>query len=490
MPLKVTEIGHTLYAIREKRHGKLETRYFEYEYQAINYRAKMAEKKLDLLKLIEQEKELNRKLAQLEKIVIEITNQTMMVLGFVRRRGIYVLTKHLRTPLSKEEKNLIRRTKANAVQFSFNSLLPKSQKTVTRFNSLPSTPHTSQAFRLLNQFRPSVTNLLPKAWEGGAPVKPPISGLHDWRDGRDGHYEFPQTHDSQPNDPKSQMTVTRFNSLPSEPEIPMTPEHEARLIELNSMALIPETQDEVREILWADKDNYKLFGEVSTWAQQAVLTKMRSNSVRYISAVEGIVQLREQLLEEGDSAAERLAVELVITNHLQVADSAIHLEAVKPGEATTVEAKHWAHVHNQAQIRLMRSMNHLTKIRSSKINTALLLYKNRPNQYDRSDYLERSAEEINTRQREVVNARMKAHDDEIQARQNAEQEARQSQKEEERSQARMAPENRQVKQLILDNKNKQNLKVTAKAENVSNPKFFTTPQLPIDERPGYHLADA
>ena len=187
----------------------------------------------------------------------------------------------------------------------------------------------------------------------------------------------------------------------------MTQEHKARLANLVNVQLLPELQQEVRTILYADKDNYKEYGDVSIWTQQAILKFVRSDSVQYESTIEGIMQLREELLADGDSAAERLAVELIITNHLQLAKTGTRLENLEPSEATKAEANHWAHVHNQAQIRLMRSMNHLMRIRTSKINNALKLYKNRPGSYDRSDYLERTSEEIDIRHLEVTNKRTK-----------------------------------------------------------------------------------
>ena len=535
MRLKATENGQLLYAVRERRHGRITTRYFEAEYQANDYRAQVSEKKVDLLKLIEDERELNRRLLQLEKLVIEITDQTMIVLGFVRRKARYVLVKHVRTPLSQREKNHILRVKANAIKFSFNQLI------------------TSRTLNLSNQFRPSQTYLLPETGESGAPVNPlPFRSL-DWRDRgtkfpRDEKNEILQTPNSNLESPfrlqssfqKSTESLTRFISLPATTEnaidsdhvhdlqfptnrpersavyqpsqsgfwspgdkgqeglgkesttvtstiahqnpiqnhlasdpspillanetffdsqlsqwspsdiplvsfqrhpgrlcwsceaaggtglqtpnfqlpnpeqtltpdsqLPMTQEHKVRLADLVNVQLLPELQQEVRTILYADKDNYKEYGDVSIWTQQAILKFVKSDSVQYESTIEGIMQLREELLADGDSAAERLAVELIITNHLQLAKTGTRLENLEPSEATKAEANHWAHVHNQAQIRLMRSMNHLMRIRTSKINNALKLYKNRPGSYDRSDYLERTSEEIDIRHLEVANMRTK-----------------------------------------------------------------------------------
>jgi hypothetical protein len=170
-----------------------------------------------------------------------------------------------------------------------------------------------------------------------------------------------------------------------------------RLDTLYNFDLTPQEQEEANMIIQSDPDAWQKYGDLNSWTRDTVLAMVQKNFVRLQSTVEGLKQLRQELLADGQSAVERIAVEQIITAHIQSAKTGYMLERLEPTAENQAEAKHWAKVHNLAQCRLMRAMNHLMRLRKAILDRKLKLYRNRPLEYDGNDYLDISGQELDVK---------------------------------------------------------------------------------------------
>ena len=150
-----------------------------------------------------------------------------------------------------------------------------------------------------------------------------------------------------------------------------------RLDTLHEKDLTDDEHEELIQILNAEPELWKRYGNTYDWTRNQIITILRENDVDYESTVQGIHEMRKQLLEDGDSVLERMAVEQIITNHLQVARSGYELEKLTPCQELSAVSRHWSKVHHLASTRLFRAMNHLMRIRRNILNTAVKIHQHR-----------------------------------------------------------------------------------------------------------------
>jgi hypothetical protein len=152
---------------------------------------------------------------------------------------------------------------------------------------------------------------------------------------------------------------------------------EQRLDTLHQRNLTDTEIEEVVDILHAEPDLWRRYGDTNDWTRGQILQIVNDNDVDFTCTVEGIKQMRKELLEDGDSILEVIAVEQIITNHLQVARSGHELEKIIPCQELSAVARHWTKVHNMASSRLFRAINHLMRIRRNIMNTVVKIHQHR-----------------------------------------------------------------------------------------------------------------
>ncbi len=177
-----------------------------------------------------------------------------------------------------------------------------------------------------------------------------------------------------------------------------TPDAIKALAALTTSSLNPTQQAEVQNLLRTHPDAWREFGNLFEWTRNEALNILHPNTVEYQSTIEGIRQLRQELEQPGDTGLERIAIEQIINCHIQTAKTGFQLEKVEPNCDSEPLAKHYAQVHERAQQRLFRSMQVLTKLRKDNLDLELKLRKNRPQYYDKSDYLRVAEAQIKSRQ--------------------------------------------------------------------------------------------
>ena len=144
---------------------------------------------------------------------------------------------------------------------------------------------------------------------------------------------------------------------------------------------------QVQEILRAEPELWQQYGNLFEWTRDAALDLINPDTVQYQSTVEGLNQLRDQFAEEGDGLLERMAIEQIITAHIQAAKTGFKLESMQPNEKVEIEARFWVRAHNLAQSRLLRTMQALTRLRKANLDIRMKLWRNRPLGYNHSSYL-------------------------------------------------------------------------------------------------------
>ncbi len=210
-----------------------------------------------------------------------------------------------------------------------------------------------------------------------------------------------------------------------------TPDAIKTLTNLTTSSLNPAQQTEVQNLLRAHPDAWREFGNLFEWTRNEALNILHPNTVEYQSTIEGIRQLRQELEQPGDTALERIVIEQIINCHIQTAKTGFQLERVDPKSDSEPLAKHYARVHERALQRLLRSMQVLTRLRKANLDLELKLRKNRPLNYDKSDYLTVSEEIIRLRQDSLQDEAQATYEQRI-IRQRAAREERQNEAEIER----------------------------------------------------------
>ena len=112
------------YQLRFRKRGKTKSLDFETKDEAvayINYRKEMEQIEREFL---DQERELEKKLNEIEQVNEELFAQTLICAGMFRRQKHWVAVKDLRIPLTKEEQNHIRTIKRKAIQWSLPTNFP------------------------------------------------------------------------------------------------------------------------------------------------------------------------------------------------------------------------------------------------------------------------------------------------------------------------------------------------------------------------------
>ncbi len=114
-----------------------------------------------------------------------------------------------------------------------------------------------------------------------------------------------------------------------------------------------------------------------TYLNQEELIVLDQQPVQYECVRKGLDELRTSLLQEGSSPLEVVAIEQIVTNHLQVARSGAELEQIQPSKELASVSNHWIRVHNHAQTRLFRAINTLNRLRKTNMDSVLFKHKSR-----------------------------------------------------------------------------------------------------------------
>lgn len=109
--------GKPRYVVKERIGGKVVSRPFRTEEDAIAYKEIRDAKRKAVLKELEKETKLESALVELERLSNQIIEQTLVCRGVIRRAGVWQFVDRLNKPLTQEEKLYIRRIKAKAVPF-------------------------------------------------------------------------------------------------------------------------------------------------------------------------------------------------------------------------------------------------------------------------------------------------------------------------------------------------------------------------------------
>ncbi len=168
-----------------------------------------------------------------------------------------------------------------------------------------------------------------------------------------------------------------------------------------SSFLNPDQSEQVDEIIRCHPKLWREFGELFDWTRDEALGFMDPNSVQYKCVLKGIQELRAELSEPGDSALERIVRESIVTSHIENERCGFKLYNLPETNEAEPIARHRMRLQDRAYGRMMRSIAQLLRIRKTQLDYALKLRKNRPPNYDRSDYLEVDEQIIRDRQRVV-----------------------------------------------------------------------------------------
>ena len=197
------------------------------------------------------------------------------------------------------------------------------------------------------------------------------------------------------------------------------------LVPLVNTVLTPDQRTDVLALISSTPELCEKYGDLFEWTRDAILDMLNPNTVQYLCTVEGLNQMRKRLLEDGDTQVERIAVEQIITAHLQAARTGLRLESIEPTDEMMNQSKFWIRAHNLAQSRIMRATHSLMRLRKAKADLELKLRKNRPPYYDKSDYLKVTEDVIRSRQEYLQDEAQEAYELRM-IRQHAAREERQS----------------------------------------------------------------
>ncbi len=264
------------------------------------------------------------KLNQLESLVELIIRQHLICCGGIFRNHRWQLVSRLQHQLTPVEKNLIRRTWSN--------VFPDSP-----MNGMPLLSEGP-----MSQARKDQSN--------------PIGELG----------ELLQQSDTQKSEPKPTMNSPRDS--------------------LDALSCRPQLNDneisEVRNLLAVDPRLWREYGDITEWTRDHALASLDTHTVEYECIRKGLDELRTNLLREGNSPLEVVAIDQVITNHLQVARSGAELEQIHPSKELAAVSNHWIRVHNHAQTRLFRAINTLNRLRKTNLDSFVVKCKNRHIDFD------------------------------------------------------------------------------------------------------------
>ena len=167
---------------------------------------------------------------------------------------------------------------------------------------------------------------------------------------------------------------------------------------LKDQILSPNQLHVVRDLLRSNPKAWREFGDLYTRTRCESLDFVLKDTVEYESILCGVQQLRHGLLGENYTSLEEVVVEQIVNNHLRAAKADIKLSEIKHSKETEHEELYWDSVHERSHNRILRGIKTLAIVRKAENDIKIKLYKNRPAHYDRNDYLDKSTEELGSRQ--------------------------------------------------------------------------------------------
>ena len=284
----------------------------------------------DNKKIIELGREIEIKLNRLQAIVDQMIEQHLICTGYIHRCGRWQLTSRLHHSLTPDERNLIRRIKAKV------SMTINDHKEKSRF---------TQDFNSLSNNSPKANASLDR--EAGEPANR-MSRLSE------ANREIP-------ND-TSKLKMTN---------------HKEQLQELSEVYMLDDEQlATVRQLLNVEPSLWREFGDINNWTRERAL-RTDERTLQHECVRKGLEELRSKLLSDGSSPLEVIAIEQIITCHIQLARSGAELEDINPCNELAHMSNHWSKVHNQAQTRLFRAINTLQRLRRTNLQTIVYKHKHR-----------------------------------------------------------------------------------------------------------------
>ncbi len=167
---------------------------------------------------------------------------------------------------------------------------------------------------------------------------------------------------------------------------------------LKDQILSPNELHVVRDLLRSSPKAWREFGDLYTRTRSESLDFVLKDTVEYESILYGVQQLRHGLLGENYTSLEEVVVEQIVNNHLRAAKADVKLSEIKHSKETEHEELYWDSVHERSHNRILRGIKTLASVRKAENDIKIKLYKNRPAHYDRNDYLDKSTEELGSRQ--------------------------------------------------------------------------------------------
>ncbi len=116
-------------------------------------------------------------------------------------------------------------------------------------------------------------------------------------------------------------------------------------------------------VIQTDPKLLQQFGELTKIIRRQAIESFGPDPVRIAGAIADMNQLREHLLEEGDSALEKMVVEQIVTNYIVTGMTNYQLEHLDAQKAYVNEAKLMERRNIAAHRRLNRSVRLLTNLR-------------------------------------------------------------------------------------------------------------------------------
>jgi hypothetical protein len=409
--------------------GRFVTRIFRGDDYAKGAAAVLIRQREENRRIIEEGKETEHKLNSLEQIVNQIIQQHLICSGFIYRHNRWQRVKNLKQPLTQEERNLIRRTKSKTetVSSTFDlvdgdrqlksppkkggvasEITPSNQsKLCDELGEVDDSERCHQLYiqnetkqnRHENAKTENVGSNFDDVDGNPQPKSPPMKGGVASENGLETSGETKnciqskvaaQQHSNFNHNPKATPVVSnessthqtgsandsyqnqRFNS---QTNMTNTKEHLEDLSYKHS--LNDEELAEVQRLLGAEPSLWKEFGDINEWIREKALQGIDDCTVKYLSVKKGLEVQRENLLSEGSSPLEVIAIEQIITCQLQLALSGIELENIKPCKELAAMSNHWIRVNSQANTRLFRAINTLLRLRRLNLQNTVFKQKHR-----------------------------------------------------------------------------------------------------------------
>ena len=138
-----------------------------------------------------------------------------------------------------------------------------------------------------------------------------------------------------------------------------------RLFEkLSNKSLKRKEVSQVQQILRADRDQWRLVGDLAREARIAAVEGSGGHAtVQGLSVQEGVEQMRQKLTNPNSNDLEKLMIDQILTCWVQCGATAMKLESIDYQLCMNVEGRFWESRHHNAHARLVRSVEALARLR-------------------------------------------------------------------------------------------------------------------------------